>query len=88
MSLQQNICWKQRASRFLALFQPGIDMDIALTTLRRVGARFCRKRCVQGACSFADLFKHTGQQSPPFMRNKDANVPLGEDTDRRVAENQ
>src|SRR5580704_13171832 len=35
-SLQQNICRKQRTSRFLALFQSGIDMDIALNTLRRV----------------------------------------------------
>src|SRR5271157_5962503 len=36
VSLQQKICWKQRTSRFLALFQPRIDMDIAFTTLRRV----------------------------------------------------
>lgn len=36
VSLQQKICWKQRTSRFLALFQPRIDMDIALSTLRRV----------------------------------------------------
>src|ERR1700730_8079861 len=34
VSLQQTICRKQRTSR--TLFQPGIDMDIALTTLRRV----------------------------------------------------
>ncbi len=36
MTLQQSICWKQRTSRFLALFRPAIDMDIALSTLRRV----------------------------------------------------
>jgi thermostable 8-oxoguanine DNA glycosylase len=34
VSLQQTICRKQQTSR--PLFQPGIDMDIAFTTLRRV----------------------------------------------------